>query len=238
MRTAILIGLILFTAIPAAAVCEHEEGGYAGIASSDSYGPVYNFLKHFSYDQYYWAYHREFTSQSNSYVDAMDMSIFCGHGAPYMLKALDGWVDLTTAGSTSQKGYNDPAGDCEFFACESCETVPSPKELGDGWCDGWLKPTSIFANDLHMILGYRTPAFVATAPDITDEFGRQVRAGKVIRCAWLDAIEKKGMRGWWPFWDRPLLEFGCVVYRPNCANDTYNSWAAKPSRGLCCWYQY
>src|SRR4051794_23534681 len=98
---------------------DHSEGGYAGTTDQGHDEVVYNFLKHFSYQQYYYAADFQFTSSNNSRVDAMDFAIFGGHGNQWYIATTTGGVDLSQCGNTSAKGYGD--WNCEFVAFESCD---------------------------------------------------------------------------------------------------------------------
>src|SRR5689334_20041901 len=100
-----LLCLMLLCSIGFAA--DRQEGGYAGTKDQGHDQVVYNFLKHFSYEQYYWAYDFQFTSSNNSRVDAMDFAIFAGHGNQWYVSTTSGGVDLSNCGSTAAKGYGD-----------------------------------------------------------------------------------------------------------------------------------
>ena len=86
------------------AVVDREEGGYAGHKGQGHDVVVYNFLKHFDWEQYYWGYKHQWSYNNNNRVDAMDFAIFAGHGNRWLIALLDGHVSLTTAGNSSHKG--------------------------------------------------------------------------------------------------------------------------------------
>jgi hypothetical protein len=124
----LLLFIIMFPIASSNAV-DHEEGGYVGCVGQGHDVVVYNFLKHFSYEQYYWGYKHQWSYNNNNRVDAMDFAIFAGHGNRWLIALLDGNVNLTTAGGSSHKGYGNI--DCEFVAFESCKVVPSPLEVSN-----------------------------------------------------------------------------------------------------------
>src|SRR2546422_10015194 len=69
-------------------------GGYVYYGESRFVDNVWNFIKHFSYQQYYWAADYEFTYNNNWYVDAMDLAYYSGHG--------NQWYITTTQGPPQQ----------------------------------------------------------------------------------------------------------------------------------------
>ena len=78
--TAAVAGLgLTITTTPAAMA--NEEGGYVYNRGEDRFvDNVYNFIKHFSYDQYYWCQAYMFNTSNNWYCDNMDFSYYSGHG--------------------------------------------------------------------------------------------------------------------------------------------------------------
>jgi hypothetical protein len=205
--------ILLMIASFSVAFAGDEEGGYCGTISTDP-TCVYNFLKHFSYEQYYYAIKSQFGSNNNNRADEMDISFFSGHGNNYRIVTNDGTVNLNTCGSTSHKGLGDD--DCEFFIAEACQVVPAPPDRSD-WASGWFNDNSIF-DGLHMICGFRSNASTGTDAAIANYFGNKVANSGKILDSWLDAIAVKGGSS----------EKGAVVYCSGCRNDTYYSFAADP----------
>ena len=205
---------------------DHEEGGYVGHSGQGHDTVVYNFLKHFNYEQYYWGYKSEWTTQNNTYVDAMDFAIFAGHGNRWLIALLDGNVDLASAGSSSNEGYGDT--DLEFVAFESCSVIPSPLEVSDWWTN-WVGSNGIF-DGLHQALGFRTSSYQSTDEKITDYFGEKIHSGNKVWQSWFEAINAKGLS----------YEKGSAVMHPSTQDDTYASFVADPPANhtnLTIWYQ-
>ncbi len=205
---------------------DRQEGGYAGTTDQGHDEVVYNFLKHFSYEQYYYARDFQFTSINNSRVDAMDFAIFAGHGNQWLIATTSGNVDLTQCGSTGNKGYGD--WNCEFIAFESCDVVPSPIEQADWWTN-WVHTNGAF-DGLHQALGFHTLSWQSTDQDITDYFGNCIRNNYAVWQSWFDAINHKGSN-----------EFGSCVMYPPAEMDTHASFVADPPadhQNLKVWYQY
>jgi hypothetical protein len=230
-----IIAILVICTIPLP-VYALEEGGYAGTTDEGHDAVVYNFLRHFDYEQYYYASQHQFTWNNNARVDNMDFAIFAGHGSQWSIATLDGNVDLSTAGTASNLGYGDT--DCEFIAFESCKVVPSPLEVEDWWTN-WVHTGGIF-DGLHQALGFRTSSYQSTDQNITYEFGKRIAAGNGVYTSWFDAINQEGATSgilWW----KELIEFGSAVMHPTCQNDTYYSFAADPpasSTALTIWYQH
>jgi len=206
---------------------DHEEGGYVGQAGQGHATVVYNFLKHFNYEQYYWGIKNQWTTNNNNRVDAMDFSIFAGHGNQWLIALTDGNVNLASAGSSSHGGYGDT--DLEFVAFESCSVIPSPLEVSDWWTK-WVGSNGIF-DGLHQALGFRTSSYQSTDEKITDYFGAKISSGSKVWQSWFDAINAKGLSS----------EYGSAVMHPTTQNDTYASFVADPPANhtnLTIWYQH
>lgn len=218
---------ILIIAANSLNAADRSEGGYAGTRDQGHDEVVYNFLKHFSYEQYYYAYDFQFISNNNARVDAMDFSIFAGHGNQWYIATTSGGVSFPSAGTTSAKGYGD--WNCEFLAFESCDVVPSPIEQAD-WYTNWTQDGGIF-DGLHQACGFRTLSWQSTDQDVTDYYGSAIHAGYAVWQSWFDAINNEARSD----------EKGACVMNPTCEFDTHASFAPDPSpndNSLKVWYQY
>jgi hypothetical protein len=193
---------------------------------------VYNFIKHFAYDQYYWTESYEFTSAEDSYVDAMNLAYYSGHGNHFYIAMGPGSsspqaVDLTTAGS-----YGDGEQRLKFIVFQSCEVIPSVPDLSDWW-SAWV-PNGIFQG-LHQAIGYRTLSYSGNG--ISDNFGSRAAGGQALWQAWFDAVNDE--RSWWRGSDYP--GYASVVLYPGLDNDTFFSYGPRPPAhhgALRTYYQY
>jgi len=230
--------LLMVLAGPLGYSADFKEGGYVGTAGQGHDTVVYNFLKHFSYEQYYWAIPSQFTTNNNNRVDAMTIAFFAGHGSPWSILCQSTSVDLKTAGTSSHKGWGNVAS--KFVAFESCKVVPSPIETSD-WAYPWTKPGGVF-DGVHQVIGFRTNSWQSSDQDISDYFGCRMRNGCRVWQSWFDAIIAKGRREWsWGCWCMKLKEYGSAVMWPPAENDTYGSWCANPPQNhtwLKVWYQH
>jgi hypothetical protein len=240
----ILFGILLITLLIGSIttrLAAQEEGGYAG---NDSTAPnvVYNFLRHFDHEQFYWAIKAQFTSNNNNRVDAMDFAYYCGHGAPWKIgyylngsgSGASGTINLTTAGSSSHRGYGDT--DLEFIVFHSCQVIPSPLEYND-WYSNWVSESDDIFDGMHMALGFRTSTLISTAPGIADYFGRRMadRGRYVVLDTWFDAINAEGNHS-------GGYDYGCAVMYPGADDDIYQGTViADPPEthtNLRVWYQH
>jgi hypothetical protein len=161
-------------------------------------------------------------------VDAMDFAIFAGHGNRWLIAGLDGSVDLSTAGSSSHRGYGDL--DVEFVAFESCYVVPSPIEVSN-WYSNWTSESDDVFDGLHQALGFHTVSWQSTDQKVTDYFGSRIANGYAVWESWFDAINAKGRSD----------EHGSAVMHPSADGDTYASFVSDPTEthtSLRIWYQY
>jgi uncharacterized protein DUF6345 len=204
------------------------EGGYIGSGGQIAQDVVWNFIKHFNYEQYYLSQDFEFTSYNNHRVDAMDFSFYCGHGNQWFITMSTGPnVDLTSAGNTADKGYGDV--NCKFLTMESCDVVPCPIEKAD-WYTNWRHTGGIF-NGIHQVCGYHTVAYFATCRQICDYYGGCIHAGLAVWQSWFDALNHEST----------LDERAAAVMDVNCQNDSYAAFAAHPpanDQNIMEWYQY
>ena len=224
------LAICFFAATTATSVCavDREEGGYAGTTDEGHDTVVYNFLKHFNYEQYYYSYKHQWSWNNNNRVDAMDFAIFAGHGNKWLIAGLDGTVDLKTAGSSSHRGYGSL--DAEFVAFQSCYVVPSPIEESN-WYSNWTSESDDVFDGLHQALGFHTVSYQSTDQKVTDYFGSRIANGSAVWESWFDAINAKGRDD----------EHGSAVMHPSADGDTYGNFANDPSENhtsLRVWYQY
>ncbi|MEC9487736.1 MAG: DUF6345 domain-containing protein [Prosthecochloris sp.] len=165
-RRACPLLVLLVLALPFANgyAVDRWEGGYVGSKTEgDATTPVWNFIRHFTYNQYYWAEPFQFVSYNNQRVDRMDFSYFVGHGSPWHIKCQSTWVDLGSAGSTGQKGWGDS--NAEFVTLHACQVVASPLEVAD-WYSAWTGPDAVF-DGVHQVCGFRTNASMSCDQDIS-----------------------------------------------------------------------
>lgn len=224
--------LILLALVLSANSFAFEEGGYVG-NDQRAIPVVWNFISHFAWDQYFWAAPFMFTSWNNFFVDNMDFAYYCGHGAPWFIMTYFGNINLATAGNTNNLGYGDR--DLEYIAFHSCEVVPSPIDTPNWWQSWVTEPTDIF-DGLHQAIGFRTPAFVATAPIISNFYGWCISRNFNVAMSWFWAINMFGRR-----WNGQLSEKGCIVMWPLAVWDCYNGPRCpdppQNHRWLMCLYQ-
>lgn len=216
---------VFFAVSVAAYGVDRLEGGFAGTTDQGHDTVVYNFLKHFSYEQYYYSYTFCWTSNNNSFVDGVNFAIFGGHGNQYLIANIDGNVDLSSAGNTSNGGYGLNA---DFVAFESCSVVPSPIERSDWWW-GWNQSGTIFRG-LHQVLGFHTSSYQSTDELVTDYFGTKIQQNYPVWQSWFEAIDVKGLSS----------EYGSAVMHPDHQNDTYGNPGSDPASYpyYQIWYQY
>jgi Family of unknown function (DUF6345) len=214
--------------MPARASAQREGGYVYNRGESRFVDNVYNFLKHFSYEQYYWADAFEFTTNRSAFVDNVNLAYYSGHGSNFSLGmgpgASVGSVNLRTAG-----GYGS---NLRFIVFQSCEVIPSVPDLANWW-GAWV-PGGIFQG-LHQAIGYRTLSYSGNG--ISNNYGNRVRSGQAMWQGWFAAVNDE--RSWWRGRDYP--GFASVVLYPGLDNDTYLAFGPAPPHGhgaLRTYYQY
>jgi hypothetical protein len=228
IKTAVLPCMLMFGVSFSALATDREEGGYAGTTNEGHDTVVYNFLKHFNYEQYYYSYQHQWTWNNNNRVDAMDFAIFAGHGNTWLIAGIDGSVSLTTAGSGGARGYGSL--DAEFVAFESCYVVPSPIEESN-WYSNWTSESDDVFDGLHQAVGFHTVSWQSTDQNVSDFMGSRMHSNSAVWQSWFDAINSKGRSD----------EHGSAVMHPSADGDTYGNYVSDPaesSTSLRIWYQY
>ena len=198
-----------------------EEGGYVYNQGEARFvDNVFNFLDHFSYDQYYWCEAPMFTTNNSSFVDDMDFAYYSGHGNNFYLGMGPGAsASGVSIGSSTQWGDRD----LEFIVFQSCKVVPSPIDRSD-WYQRWVGSNDVFQG-LHHAIGYRTNSYSGNG--ISDNYGGRVRNNQRVRQAWFAAVNDE--RSWWTSSSYPGYASG--VYHASCSNDRYYSFVADPPAG-------
>ena len=197
------------------------EGGYVYNRGEARFTDnVFNFLDHFSYDQYFWCEDWLFTTSNNSFVDNMDIAYYSGHGNNFYLGMGPGAsASGVSIGSSTQWGDAD----LEFIIFQSCAVVPSPIERSD-WYQRWVGTNDVFQG-LHHAIGYRTNSYSGNG--ISNNYGSRVRSNQRVRQAWFAAVDDE--RSWWRGANYPGYASG--VYHATCSNDRYYSFVADPPAG-------
>lgn len=226
-----LIAALVITFVISAPLSAGAVGGYVYYGESRFVDNVWNFIKHFSYQQYYWAETYEFNTANNYYVDAMDLAYYSGHGNQWYITTKQG---PPQEGLTLTTGV--PWGDnrLEFIIFQSCAVIPSPIERPSDWWVYWTGSNRAFQG-LHQAIGYRTESYSGNG--ISDNFGGRVAAGQAMWQSWFNAVNDE--RSWWRGSFYPGMA-SAVLY-PGLDNDTFYYFGADPPAGstyLRVYYQY
>lgn len=212
--------LILWATFIPCGVLALEEGGYVCREESGAVNETWNFIKHFSYEQYYWAVPEVFTTWDNSYVDNMDVAFFSGHGGNFSITTLRNCCDpVNFAGGAVSLGDLD----LEILTIDACSVAPSPIERAD-WASGWW---GVF-HRLHQLLSFRTTGWYDGR--VEDQYAKNLLAGQKYIDAWFNAANSV-RDGVYPgycavIWAYPQGD------HPGTANDTYYSYVYDPPYDL------
>jgi hypothetical protein len=223
-----------------------EEGGYVGAPFWNDANTVWNFLRNFNYEQFYWAYDFMFRNMNNYFVDDMDIAYYCGYGFWTRWVTVFGtwpwwWspVDYAYFGNSGHRGYGDV--DLEFLVMHASYSIPTPWSVWD-WYSAWItEPNDIF-DGMHQLHGFWTPRYYYTAPRISRNYGWMVSRGFNMWFSWNFSVWRYGARiYWWPWPWSWLIERGAVVMWPPSMWDRYWAmWCPDPPqnhRWLWIWYQ-
>jgi hypothetical protein len=207
-----VVALLALAAVPLSVSAGTLEGGYVYQGGESRFiDNVWNFIKWFPYEQYYWAQAYEFTTANNTYIDAMDIAYYSGHGNFWYLgmgptAVVPRYVDTRVAGSWGDWQL-------EFIIFQSCQVIPSIPDVSNWWSP-WAGPGRVFQR-LHQAIGYRTLSYSGNG--ISNNFGSRVKAGQAMWQAWFAAVNDE--RSWW--YGSSYPGYASVVLYPGLDNDTY-----------------
>ena len=241
--TCLAIGIVVLLTgyhrlLPAIEI-DNKEGGYVyqyTDPSEDRFlDNVWNFIHHFSYEQYYWCECLGFTRYNNRFVDAVDFAYYSGHGNNWYITMGPGayylprHVALDSAGSPNRsRGWGDRS--MEFVTFQSCAVIPGPPDLDD-WYSKWTtEPYDLF-DGLHQAIGYRTISYSGNG--ISNNYGNRIHHNEACWQAWFNAVNDE-RNGFYP-------GYASAVMYPECDGDSYGCFAADPPHDhtwLRIWYQY
>lgn len=214
LRVVLVLAIICAVALPLSA---ERIGGYVYQGGESRFiDNVWNFIKWFPYEQYYWAENYEFTGSNNWYIDAMDVAYYSGHGSnnsigmgPTSLIPRSVWIPTAGAWGDNQ---------LEFIIFQSCAVIPSVPDVANWWSN-WAGPGRPFQG-LHQAIGYRTLSYSGNG--ISNNYGYRVRTGQAMWQAWFAAVNDE--RSWWYGSSYPGM--ASVVLYPGLDNDT--RWGIGP----------
>ena len=212
--------IILSTALIPSHSFGLEEGGYVCREESGAVDETWNFIKHFTYDQYYWAVPQVFTSWDNFYVDNMDTAFFSGHGGNFSITTLRNCCDPVdfSSGSVSLGDV-----DLEFLTIDACSVAPSPIERED-WASGWW---DVF-HGLHQLLSFRTTGWYDGR--VEDQYAKNLLSGQKYIDAWFNAANSV-RSGTYPGYCAVIWAYPQGGH-PGTSNDTYYSAVSDPPKEL------
>lgn len=224
-RHFVLAAIFAGTALTSTAKAQ-QEGGYVAVYNMGAETSIYNFIRHFYWDQFYYAPAFTLAGSNNSYVDAMDHSIFCGHGNNFYVVGIDNvGVNLKTVGYGANKGIGDFNN--EFLTFYSCKVVPGATDNSQ-FLSGWTNPGGAF-DGVHQIMGFRTLAYTSHDEDVTDLYGEWVSAGFGIWTSWFNALDAEAYS----------YEHGsAIIYPPAMFDTRFNTCEDPPANStyaICFW---
>lgn len=219
-----LIILSLAICIPKYAI---TTGGYVGTDHNNTTPPVWAFISTMQshghpYNQYYYANVYMYDYLNDSYTDSVNFAFTCAHGNTWSYVVNDGTVYLQNIGWwLIDRGWGTSS--ANWATLYSCYVVASPIEKPSDWHSPWIlnNPWDVM-DGIHLVTGFRTPAYISPAVDVSREFAHRISNGYEIRSSWFDMIWTYGWASFMPY------DKGCAVYYPNSGTDTIYSYSSDP----------
>lgn len=139
--------------------------------------------------QYYWAYPFVFTSDKESFIDAVHIADTEVHGNWHLFTTYQNWGDIVQLSDIPASGYGGGAGgSLAYWILHSCEVIPTDTDYPPTTAsktksyDEWWR---IF-NGLHAVVGYRTEMWIADGA--TTPFAKDIARGFALVPAWMKAV--------------------------------------------------
>lgn len=201
LKAALSALLLALVAFPALAI---YEGGYVCREENGAVNETWSFIKHFSWEHYYWAYPFEFTTHDHLYLDWMDVAFFSGHGGHGVITTLRNCCDHVNFWDGSVSLGDDYL---EFITVDACSVAPAPPDVGNTWDDGWW---DVF-HRLHQFLSFRGAGWYNGT--VEDNYGSYLKAGQTFMTAWMNAANSVRSGGEYPgytsiIWAYPQGSYG------------------------------
>jgi hypothetical protein len=141
----------------------------------------------FTNSQYFWAEPRLFTTQKNSFINAMNLALVEVHGDWWLYSTLKNCCDLVNInGDIPFPGYGPSAsGKLADWVIHSCEVVPAPEDTA-GWANPWW---TIFGG-VRNVVGYRTIMYIDD--DAGGPYGTSLGHVAPVVSSWLNDVISLG----------------------------------------------
>ncbi len=157
------------------------------VASANAFMSTINafsfFLGGFADAQYYWAEPRLFTTQKNSFVNAVNIALTEVHGNWNLFTTLQNNADYVYLNQIPAPGYGGAGGvgSLAYWILHSCEVIPTATDETTSFDVWW----NIFGG-LHAAVGYRTEMWIND--QVSSLFGLLIGLGAPVVSTWLHTV--------------------------------------------------
>lgn len=136
----------------------------------------------FSSSQYEDAAPEQFTTQSASFVNSVDIALVEAHGAPWQFATERNCCETVEFSDPGFPAYGAAAGGkLKHLVLHSCDVLPVKPDLAN-----WANPWKRIFKGLHSVLGYRSPMYINDGAGAA--FARNLAAGAPVVPAWFCAV--------------------------------------------------
>lgn len=174
----------------------------------------------------------DYNNAATTGIDDYEFTYSCEHGAQWMFWVNDGVVNLNDAnfGSGPDIGWGDDR--VNWVVLYSCTVIATPEEVTDWW-SVWMANNSYDVMDgVHMVMGFRTPAWIAPAVNVSTQFAHYICQGEEVLLKWFHAV------WFYSYCSTTSYDKASAVFWPSSEHDTLTSYSADPSPDIlyCWWY--
>jgi hypothetical protein len=238
-KTKIFMVLVLMFCVTVA-VHATRFGGLYGTDSGNTQPPVAAFLN--TVDNYaghtrtgptahYIANWDSSNNATNTGVDDFQFTYTCEHGSPWAILTNNGTCNFNSSGfgGSSNMGWGDDQ--VNWIVLYSCQVIRSPIEVSD-WSSVWISQNPYDVMDgVHMILGFRTNAYVSPAVSVSTHYADYICTGGQVLLKYFHAV------WYYSYCSSSSNDKACAVFDPNSQNDTLTSYSSDPpNTSLYVWY--
>ncbi|HET8932456.1 MAG TPA: DUF6345 domain-containing protein [Polyangiales bacterium] len=136
----------------------------------------------FTSTQYEDAAPEQFTTQSASFVNSVDIALVEAHGAPWQFATERNCCETVEFNEQGFPAYGAAAGgNLKHLVLHSCDVLPVKPDLSN-----WANPWKRVFKGLHSVLGYRSPMYINDGAGAA--FARNLASGAPVVPAWFCAV--------------------------------------------------
>jgi hypothetical protein len=160
---------------------------------------------------------------ANTGVDDFQFTFTCEHGSPWAITTNNGTCNFNaySFGSSNNYGWGDDQ--VNWIVLYSCQVIRSEIEVADWW-SVWMSNNPYDVMDgVHMVLGFRTNAYVSPAVTVSTNYANEICTGGECLLKWFHSV------WFFSYCQTSSYDKASAVFEPNSEDDTLTSYSSDPA---------